>query len=137
MPHAIRRISHFFTAHVDGLLLGAVLLIMATGLAVLFSASNASLPRVSSQALNMLVALGVMWVFANIPPHYLMRLSLPVYVLGLVLLVGVALFGEVVNGARRWLNVGVTRIQPSAATKRRSRCGTMPWLRYCSLRRSR
>jgi rod shape determining protein RodA len=117
MPHAIRRISHFFTAHVDGLLLGAVLLIMATGLAVLFSASNASLPRVSSQALNMLVALGVMWVFANIPPHYLMRLSLPVYVLGLVLLVGVALFGEVVNGARRWLNVGVTRIQPSELMK--------------------
>ncbi|MBI4193698.1 MAG: rod shape-determining protein RodA [Betaproteobacteria bacterium] len=117
MPRTIRRISHLLTAHVDGLLLGAVLLLMATGLTVLFSASNASLPRVSSQLINMLVALAVMWVFANVPPHYLMRLSLPVYVVGLVLLVGVAMFGEIVNGARRWLNVGVTRIQPSELMK--------------------
>ena len=73
--------------------------------------------RVSGQFTNMLVALGVMWVFANIPPHYLMRLSVPVYVLGLLLLVGVALFGDIVNGARRWLNLGITRIQPSELMK--------------------
>jgi rod shape determining protein RodA len=60
-----------------------------------------------------MVAFAVMWVFANIPPHYLMRLAVPAYLVGLMLLVGVALFGEVVNGARRWLHVGVTRIQPS------------------------
>jgi rod shape determining protein RodA len=58
-----------------------------------------------------------MWLAANIPPHYLQRLALPVYVLGLVLLFGVAAFGEVVNGARRWLHVGVTRIQPSELMK--------------------
>ena len=46
-----------------------------------------------------------------------MRIALPLYVLGLLLLVGVALFGEVANGARRWLNVGVTRIQPSEIMK--------------------
>jgi rod shape determining protein RodA len=103
--------------HVDGPLLGATLVAMAIGLLVLYSASNGSLPRVASQFLNMLVALGVMWVFANIPPHYLFRLSLPVYVLGLGLLVGVALSGEVINGARRWLNLGVTRIQPSELMK--------------------
>jgi rod shape determining protein RodA len=45
------------------------------------------------------------------------RLALPVYVLGLLLLVGVALFGEVSNGARRWLNIGITRIQPSEIMK--------------------
>ena len=58
-----------------------------------------------------------MWVFANIPPHYLMRLAFPLYVLGVLLLVGVALFGDVVNGARRWLDLGVTRIQPSELMK--------------------
>ena len=58
-----------------------------------------------------------MWVFANIPPHYLMRLAVPVYLVGLVLLLGVALFGEIVNGARRWLHIGVTRIQPSELMK--------------------
>jgi len=109
--------ARFFTAHIDGLLFVAILLLMTTGLVVLFSASNASLARVSAQLMNMLVALTVMWVFANIPPHYLTRLSLPVYLLGLALLIGVALFGDVVNGARRWLHVGVTRIQPSELMK--------------------
>jgi rod shape determining protein RodA len=113
----IRRIALRLTGHLDGLLLAAVLLLLATGLIVLYSASNGSMPRVTSQLVNMLVALGVMWVFANIPPHFLMRLSLPVYLLGFALLVGVALFGEVVNGARRWLHIGVTRIQPSELMK--------------------
>lgn len=117
MAPAIRRMARFFTAHIDGLLFVAILLLMTTGLVVLFSASNASLARVSAQLMNMLVALTVMWVFANIPPHYLTRLSLPVYLLGLALLIGVALFGDVVNGARRWLHVGVTRIQPSELMK--------------------
>jgi rod shape determining protein RodA len=107
----------YVSRHVDGLLLGAVLMLMATGLVVLYSASNGNITRVSAQMFNMLVALAVMWVFANIPPHFLFRLSLPVYVLGLVLLVAVALFGDVVNGARRWLHLGVTRIQPSELMK--------------------
>ena len=117
MLRLIRRAWQFSTAHIDGILLGAVLVLMATGLLVLFSASNGSFPRVGGQVVNMLVALAVLWVFANIPPHYLMRLSLPVYVVGLALLLAVALYGDVVNGARRWLNLGVTRIQPSELMK--------------------
>jgi rod shape determining protein RodA len=117
MHPGIRRVGRFFTAHLDSPLLGATLLLMLAGLVVLYSASNANLGRTSGQLMNMLVALGIMWVFAQIPPHYLLRLSVPVYVLGLLLLVGVALFGEVVNGARRWLHIGVTRIQPSEIMK--------------------
>ena len=117
MLRLIRRVWQVSTAHVDGLLLGAVLALMVTGLMVLFSASNGSFPRIGNQLVNMLVALAVMWVFANIPPHYLMRLSLPAYLVGLALLLGVAMYGEVVNGARRWLSLGVTRIQPSELMK--------------------
>ena len=66
---------------------------------------------------NMAVALVLMWIVANVPPQHLARLALPVYVFGLLLLVGVALFGEISHGARRWLHVGVTRIQPSEMMK--------------------
>jgi rod shape determining protein RodA len=65
----------------------------------------------------MLVALGVMWIFANIPPHFLSRFAFPLYVIGVLLLVAVSQFGEVINGARRWLDLGVTRIQPSELMK--------------------
>ena len=41
-----------------------------------------------------------MWIAAQIPPQTLMRFAVPIYVVGVVLLIAVALFGEVVNGAR-------------------------------------
>jgi len=117
MTPLIRRAARLLTVHVDAPLLGAVLLLMALGLIVIFSGSNQGLTRVITQTISMLVALGVMYAFANIPPHYLMRVALPLYVLGVLLLVSVALFGDVVHGARRWLHVGVTRIQPSELMK--------------------
>ena len=113
----ISRIFAFLGRHIDRHLLAAVAALMLVGLITLYSASGESLARVAQQQANIVIALGVMWLAANIPPHYLQRLALPVYLLGLVLLFGVAGFGEVVNGARRWLHVGVTRIQPSELMK--------------------
>ncbi len=117
MHPALRQIGRYITRHVDGVLLGVVLALMAVGLMVLISASNMGAARVTAQLVNMLIALGIMWVFANIPPHYLARLAYPLYALGVLLLVGVALFGDVAQGARRWLDLGVTRIQPSELMK--------------------
>src|SRR5688572_12426416 len=117
MHPAIRRIEQSITRHLDGVLLVLVITLMAVGLAVLISASNLSTARVTGQLANMLFALGLLWIFANIPPHFLARLALPLYCLGVLLLVGVALGGEKVHGAKRWLDVGVTRIQPSELMK--------------------
>ena len=117
MPPIVARFARALAAHIDGPLLAGILLLMGVSLVVIFSGSNQNFARVSSQMVNMLVALGIMYVFANIPPHYLMRIALPLYVLGVLLLACVYGFGEVVNGARRWLHVGVTRIQPSELMK--------------------
>jgi rod shape determining protein RodA len=67
--------------------------------------------------MHLSLALVAMWMVAQIAPQTLMRFAVPAYVIGLVLLVLVALFGDVVNGARRWLHVGVTRFQPSEMMK--------------------
>ena len=104
------------TAHIDNLLLGFILMLMLIGLVVLFSATGQDLGKTTSQLVNMAVALGLMWGIANVPPQHIARLALPIYFLGLVLLVGVALFGDVSHGARRWLNIGI-RIQPSEMMK--------------------
>jgi len=117
MHPVVRRIPRLLTRHVDGLLLGLLLLLMALGLFVLYSASNANPARVMAQSMNMLIALGVLWVFANIPPHFLLRLAPPLYVAGVLMLIGVAAFGEIAHGARRWLDLGITRIQPSELMK--------------------
>jgi rod shape determining protein RodA len=117
MHPAVRHSAIYVSRHVDGWLLTATLTLMAVGLMVLLSASNGSPARVTAQSVNVVVALGVMWVFANIPPHYLQRLAFPVYLAGMLALGAVAYFGDVSHGARRWLDLGITRIQPSELMK--------------------
>ena len=106
-----------FNAHLDRPLLVGVLLLLLISLLVLFSADNASIDQPLKQIVNIGVAFSLMWLIANLPLNYLMRSAIPVYLLGLALLVGVALFGEISHGARRWLNIGVATIQPSELMK--------------------
>ena len=114
---APRRIVARLTAGIDGTLLAISLALVARGLATLFSASYENPGRVSAQLANLSVALASMWLVSQIPPQTLMRFAVPAYLVGLLLLVAVALAGDVVNGARRWLYVGVTRFQPSEMMK--------------------
>jgi len=79
--------------------------------------SSASPERVPSQLLNMAAALFFMRLMAQVPPQRLMHLALPSYAIGILLLIAVALFGDVSKGARRWLNLGFMRAQPSELMK--------------------
>ncbi len=113
----LRSITAYLAEGIDGTLLAIALAIAALGLVTLYSASYDQPARVASQATSLAVALGAMWLVARVPPQTLMRFALPAYLLGLLLLVAVMLFGDVVNGARRWLHIGVTRFQPSEMMK--------------------
>ncbi len=66
---------------------------------------------------NMLIAGAIMFVVAQIPPQRLMAFAVPMYVGGVALLIMVAIFGITRKGATRWLNIGVTVIQPSEILK--------------------
>jgi len=114
----IARAFELFSRRLDGPLMATLALTVALGATVVYSASGgASIDRVVGQLRNLAVAFAALWVLAQIHPQLLMRLALPVYVGGLALLLGVAFFGEVRNGARRWLNLGFTTIQPSEIMK--------------------
>lgn len=103
-----RAIGHF-----DQFLLGALVLALIVSIFVQYSATGQDMARVTSQMGSMLIALVLMWSAACLPPRVLQQSAVPVYALGMLLLVGVALFGETSHGARRWLHLGVVRIQPS------------------------
>jgi rod shape determining protein RodA len=104
-------------AHLDPILLGLALALLVVSTAVVYSASGQSAPRLYGHLLNIALAVAVLVVVANVPPHLLARVGPPLYVLGVVLLVAVALFGEVRNGSRRWLSLGVVAFQPSEMMK--------------------
>jgi rod shape determining protein RodA len=112
-----RRIAAKIVEGIDAPLFALALALSAMGLATLYSASIDNPGRVTGQLANLGVALVAMWLVSRIPPQTLMRFAPPAYLLGVALLVAVALYGDVVNNARRWLHVGVTRFQPSEMMK--------------------
>jgi rod shape determining protein RodA len=106
------------TKRLDGPLMVTLVVLAALSLATVYSASGGgSFDRALGQLRNFSVALVALWFVANIPPQRLMRLAIPVYTVGLVLLIAVALGGEIRNGARRWLNLGFITVQPSEIMK--------------------
>jgi len=100
----------------DAVLGFAVLALALTGLVSIFSSGYSDNQRFWDHGRNMLLACIIMLVVAQIPPQRMMALAVPVYTVGLALLVAVALFGLTKKGAQRWLNVGIV-IQPSEIMK--------------------
>jgi len=103
--------------HLDGPLLLAVLAVCAVGLVVLFSAGGEDLGVFLRQATRVAIGLTVLVAAAQVPPRVLRALAPWVYAGGVMLLVAVALFGDVSMGAQRWLDLGIVRFQPSEIMK--------------------
>jgi rod shape determining protein RodA len=102
--------------HIDGPLLGGLILICGLGLFILYSAVGESNRLLMNQAVRLGVGFVAMLIVAQLPPDFLRRWTPWGYLAGLTLLVLVLIFGEVGQGAQRWLNLGI-RFQPSEAMK--------------------
>ncbi|MDP2070556.1 rod shape-determining protein RodA [Methylotenera sp.] len=109
----ISKLFQQFFKHIDSFLMVCLFSTLMVGLFMLYSASGQNFSRVYAQGINIIVAFCFMWVAANIAPNQLERMALPLYLLGVVLLIGVALFGHISHGAQRWLDIGPMHIQPS------------------------
>ena len=114
-PSLWRRVLPLFSGF-DALLLMAVLALAGAGLLTMYSSGYDHGTRFEDHGRNMLIAAGLMFIVAQVPPQRLMALAVPLYVLGVALLIAVAWFGITRKGATRWLNLGVT-IQPSEILK--------------------
>lgn len=104
-----------------------VLLALAVGLAMLYSASYAqseydtgyvsSTRYLQKQAICAVIGLAAMAVFSRLPAELWYRLAWPLYGISILLLLSVLVVGESVNGARRWINVAGIQFQPSELAK--------------------
>jgi rod shape determining protein RodA len=101
----------------DGMLLSALAAVSLFGLFVLFSAAGDNSALWLSQLVRIGIGFTLMIVLAQVPDHFLRMLAPAVYAIGLVLLVIVAVAGDVGKGAQRWLDLGVIRFQPSEIMK--------------------
>ena len=114
-------------SRVDVPFLVLVLLALTVGLIMLYSASSAqseydtgyvsSTRYLQKQAICAGIGLVAMAVFSRIPAELWFRLAWPLYFVSILLLLGVLVMGESVNGARRWINVAGIQFQPSELAK--------------------
>jgi rod shape determining protein RodA len=93
-------------------LMAVVGVLAGAGLLAMYSAGFDHGTRFVDHGRNMLLAALILFVVAQVPPQRLMALAVPLYTVGLLLLVATALFGLTKKGATRWLNLGLV-IQPS------------------------
>ena len=114
-------------ATVDIPFLVLVLMLLAVGLVMLYSASYAqseydtgyeiSTRYLQKQAVCAAIGLVAMWGFSRIPAGLWYRLAWPLYGGSILLLLSVLVIGEEVNGARRWINLAGIQFQPSEVAK--------------------
>lgn len=114
-PSVFQRAAPMFQGF-DGPLAFAVFLLAGAGLMIMYSSGFDHGTRFIDHGRNMLIAGAIMFVVAQIPPQRLMAFAVPMYVVGVALLVAVAIFGITKKGARRWINLGIV-IQPSEILK--------------------
>ena len=114
-------------ANVDFLFLFVQVILLAVGLTMLYSASYAqseydtgytlSTRYLQKQAVCAVIGLGAMLLLSRIPPDYWLRAAWPLYGVSIALLLSVLLFGQSVNGAKRWINIAGIQFQPSEIAK--------------------
>ncbi len=114
-PSVFQRIAPLFQGF-DGPLAFAVFMLACAGLLIMYSSGYDHGSRFMDHGRNMLIAASIMFVVAQIPPQRLMTFAVPMYTVGVALLIAVALFGITKKGAKRWVNLGIT-IQPSEILK--------------------
>ena len=112
---------------VDLIFLSLLLLLLFVGLAMLYSASYAqshydtgytvSTRYLQKQGLCAMIGLGAMIVLSRIPPEFWLKWAWVLYGISIVLLLSVLVFGQSVNGAKRWINIAGIQFQPSEIAK--------------------
>ena len=104
-----------------------LLVLLAIGLGMLYSASSAqsqydtgytsSARYLQKQAVCALAGLGAMVILSRVHPEFWYRMAWPLYGVSIVLLLMVLLVGQSVNGAKRWISIGPLQFQPSEIAK--------------------
>ena len=109
----------------DYSLLFTIIFIMAFGLVMIYSASSYMAQLKYGDAAYFMMrqlkigvaGLVVALVISKMDYHWYARFALFAYALSYVLMIVVSLFGKVVNGKRRWLQLGPVSFQPTEFVK--------------------
>ncbi|MEE9348357.1 MAG: rod shape-determining protein RodA, partial [Robiginitomaculum sp.] len=95
-----------------------VMLLGLIGVGAIYASTNGVWGDGAQQHLiRLVIGFGLMIFIAMVDIRVWMGLAYPGYLVALALLIAVEFFGVSVNGSQRWLDLGITRVQPSELMK--------------------
>ncbi len=103
--------------HVDLPLLFAIIALIAFSMVVLYSASGQHADMLFNKLVHTTLAFSVMLVMAQFSPGFYARWAPPAFLVCIILLLCVMVFGHIGKGAQRWLDLGFIKFQPSEFLK--------------------
>ena len=106
-----------FFKSIDQTIFGCLFIILAAGLLSLYSADQSSLSEFKSQLMHLFIGVFLMIFISKIHPKIIFFYTPFIFIMGILLLVWVCLFGYEVNGSRRWIDIGFMKFQPSELFK--------------------
>lgn len=117
-PHLRNRFRQFwhYLFNFDYILIFTLVALFIANIFIQYSANDQSMTRMYSDVFYLGLSFVLMLVVAGININRIRSVAIPLYILSLILIVLVLVIGVKVNGARRWLNLGI-RIQPSELCK--------------------
>ena len=115
--HGEKQATVWQKVHIDLPLLISILILLTLSLFVVYSAGGQEIDILVRQSKRIVIALIVMFIIAQIPPLVYRKWAVPLFVIGILLLTAVLIFGHTGKGAQRWLDLGVTKFQPSEIMK--------------------
>lgn len=103
---------------IDLLLLIVTIAVLISGLLAIFSATYTSGTDYFSKQLSFsIIGIVLMLVISFIPPRIIAKSSYIIYVISLILLALVLVFGKKISGSKSWFSMGGFGIQPSEFAK--------------------
>jgi rod shape determining protein RodA len=102
--------------NLDRVILIPILLLCAINIIIQYSATDKDIGRLINDTSFIIISLTIMVIIAQLNQNHMKVLAMPLYIVLIIMLIGVVLWGVNINGAKRWLNIGI-RIQPSELAK--------------------
>ena len=106
-----------FLSNIDRILMALIMLLILVGLITLASATHQTTSLIGNQIINIIVGIMLLIFLSNINPKLFLFLAPHLYILSLILLISVVIFGFESHGAKRWINILFFNLQPSEIIK--------------------
>ncbi|AKC32210.1 peptidoglycan glycosyltransferase MrdB [Candidatus Pantoea carbekii] len=109
--------SIWMRIHIDPIFISIIITLLIYSMIITWSASGQNLYMMQRKTIQIITGLVIMLAISQLPPRIYENWAPYLYTLCIILLITVDAFGHISKGARRWLDVGLIRFQPSELAK--------------------